>query len=443
MAIPADPSQRSLMTAQSPPVMPGFSEYGRLTDSTGIDLLMEDLGRAFTSDPDMRMLGGGNPAAIPAVQRLWRGRMEELMREGDRFERMLVNYDPPGGNPAFLSAVAQLLADEFGWPLTADHIAVTPGGQTGFFHLLNLFGGTPRTGGPARRIMLPIVPEYIGYAAQGLEPSFFTATRPEIEDSPDEHRFRYLIPFDRLQWDRPIGAVCLSRPTNPTGNVVSDSDLARLVELTRERGVPLLVDNAYGLPFPGAVFTDAKPLWDEHVILVLSLSKLGLPGTRTGIVVARPEIASAMRRITSVSALANNNIGQAMVLPMVESGEILKLARETVGPYYKDASQRAQQWLDEAMRENGVDYRIHYSDGAFFLWLWLPDLRVTTWEFYQRLKERKVLVVPGRFFSFGLDDPWDHPDQCLRISFAQPESVVREGLRIIAEEAAAYAAGGS
>lgn len=418
--------------------VPVFSSYGRLTEPTGIDLLMEDLGRAFTSDPEMRMLGGGNPAAIPAVQELWRRRMSELLEEGDSFDRMLVQYDPPGGSPAFLKAMADLLKREFGWPLTPEHLAVTPGGQTAFFHLFNLLGGVGRDGGAVRRVLLPIVPEYIGYAAQGLHPSFFAAVPPVIEDSPDSNRFRYRIPFDDLPWSEPIGAVCLSRPTNPTGNVVSDSDLGHLIDLTRERGVPLLVDNAYGLPFPGAVFTEARPLWDEHVILVLSLSKLGLPGTRTGIVVARPEIAAAMRRITSVSALANNNVGQTMVLPMIRSGEILDLARNTIGPFYREASARAQGWLDEAMRAAGVDYRVHHGDGAFFLWLWLRDLGISTWEFYQRLKERKVLVVPGRFFSFGLDEPWDHPDQCLRISFSQPERVVREGLQIIAEEAARY-----
>ena len=55
-------------------------------------------------------------------------------------------------------------------------------------------------------------------------------------------------------------------------------------------GIPLIIDGAYGLPFPNILFSEARPHWNENTILVLSLSKLGLPGVRTGIVVAREEI---------------------------------------------------------------------------------------------------------------------------------------------------------
>ena len=50
-----------------------FSLTGRkLTARSGILELMDDLGRAMTEQPDMLMLGGGNPAAVPAVQSIWR-----------------------------------------------------------------------------------------------------------------------------------------------------------------------------------------------------------------------------------------------------------------------------------------------------------------------------------------------------------------------------------
>ena len=39
------------------------------------------------------------------------------------------------------------------------------------------------------------------------------------------------------------------------------------------------------------------PAWDENMILTMSLSKIGLPGTRTGIVIARPEIIRAVVRM--------------------------------------------------------------------------------------------------------------------------------------------------
>ena len=69
-----------------------------------------------------------------------------------------------------------------------------------------------------------------------------------------------------------------------------------------------------------------------------------------------------------------------------------------------------------------------------FLWLWFEGLPITTRELYNRLKARGVLVVPGEFFFFGLDEPWRHRDECIRINYAHAPDDVRRGIRIIAEE---------
>jgi len=52
---------------------------------------------------------------VPGLQALVRERMRELLADGDAFERMLANYDPPQGNPRFVRALADLLRREFGW----------------------------------------------------------------------------------------------------------------------------------------------------------------------------------------------------------------------------------------------------------------------------------------------------------------------------------------
>ncbi len=45
------------------------------------------------------------------------------------------------------------------------------------------------------------------------------------------------------------GMICVSRPTNPTGNVITDEELIKLDALANQHGVPLVIDNAYGVPF--------------------------------------------------------------------------------------------------------------------------------------------------------------------------------------------------
>ncbi len=410
-----------------------FSKFGqKLGGPCGIQELMDDLGNALTTEPGMRMLGGGNPAHIPEVQAIWRSRMQALLDDGAAFDRVLANYDPPRGNPAFLDALAECLNTTCGWNLTARNLAVTPGGQAAWFMLFNLLAGE-QTDGHHKKILLPLVPEYIGYENQGLDEGFFASCHPGIERLPG-NEFKYHVDFDAVEstLDDSIAGLCVSRPTNPSGNVLTDAEVARLATLAGARGIPLLLDNAYGLPFPGAIYTEAKPVWNENIILTLSLSKLGLPGTRTGIVIARPEIAQAVQAMTSVIGLANTNIGQALVLPLLKTGEIIRISREIVRPFYEERARKALGWVRDAF--TGIEWAAHRPEGAFFLWMHFAGLPIPTRELYQRLKRRKVLIVPGEYFFFGADRDWPHARECIRMTFSQPESIVKEGIEIIADE---------
>jgi valine--pyruvate aminotransferase len=418
-----------------------FSLLGqKLTGHSGILELMDDLGRAITIDPHMRMLGGGNPAVVPEMQSLVRRRMEELLAEGDDFDRMLANYEPPRGNPRFVRALAELLQREFGWDVGPQNIAVTCGGQSAYFYLFSLLGGRFEKG-RRRRILLPLAPEYIGYADQGLESDLFVSCRPRIEwpEGQESREFKYRIDFAAVEEvlnREDIGAIAVSRPTNPTGNVLSDKEVSRLSGLAESHGVPLILDNAYGAPFPNVMFVPARPHWAPHVILTLSLSKLGLPGTRTGIVIAPEQIASAISSLTAVVGLSNGTLGQQLVLPWVEDGSILELGTRILRPFYEAKSRTVMKWVHEVFSEAGVEWAIHVSEGAFFHWLWLPHLSISTRELYQRLKSREVLTVPGEYFFYGLAEDWPHQHECLRINFSGPAQIVREGLQIIADEAA-------
>lgn len=395
---------------------------------------MDDLGHALASGgPNLKMLGGGQPARIPEVDRVWRRRMEELLHESGGLGRALTTYDPPRGNPKFLAAVAGLFRKTFGWDIGPENVAVTSGGQTAFFFLFNLLAGK-MPDGSQRRILLPLVPEYIGYANQGVHGGLFHAIPPRIETH-GEHDFKYRVDFDNLRVTPDIAAICASRPTNPTGNVLTDDEVARLAALAREHNIPFILDNAYGLPFPGILFEEATPYWDDHMILTLSLSKIGLPGTRTGIVLGPPEIIRALGSMSAIAGLSNPSIGQQIVTPLMESGEILEISRDVVKPYYQQKARLAREEAVKAFGDAATgDWRIHVTEGALFLWLWFPGLPITAAELYQRLKDRGVLVIPGHYFFFGLPESpdWRHRHECIRVSYAMGEQTVRDGLREIA-----------
>ncbi len=408
-----------------------FSRFGkRLTAKTGILELMEDLGNAAAEDKRYYMLGGGNPALIPEVCELWRRRMQEILENGDQFEKMIGRYDTSQGNQPFLEALAGLFSQEYGWNITPKNIAVTNGSQTAFFCLINMFAGT-YPDGSKRKILFPITPEYIGYADQSIEDGSLVSCIPLIEQI-DTRTFKYHIDFSQLPETNDIAAVCVSRPTNPTGNVLTREELERLSRYADSRGIPLIIDNAYGLPFPGIIFDEVEPFWNENVILGMSLSKIGLPSVRNGIIIASEQIIEALSASNAVLSLATGSIGQVILEPLVASGEILSLSREVITPFYRSRVEQAIEWVAGAL--DGVcDYSIHKAEGALFLWIWFKDLPVTTAELYGKLKERDVLVIPGTHFFFGLAEEWNHRDECIRINYSQNEDEVREGIRRIGE----------
>lgn len=408
-----------------------FSRFGELfTRPTGALELMDDLGHAMSGERDVAMLGGGNPGKIPAVQAVFRRRVAEVAANAAEFERMFGNYAHPQGEHQFRRALAALLQREYGWSVTADNVALTGGSQMSFFMLFNLFAGE-QSDGSRRRVMLPVAPEYVGYADVGLCEGMLVARKPSIELLPDR-LFKYHLDLGALEIDEAIAAVCVSRPTNPTGNVLTDTEMQVLDERCATAAVPLIVDNAYGAPFPGILFTDIEPGWNENVVFCMSLSKLGLPAVRTGIVVAAEPVIDALTRMTAVMSLAVGSVGPVLAYPLVASGEILRLSREQIRPFYE---QKAWHAIDLLRRRlDGLPFRIHKPEGAIFLWLWLEGLPITSAQLYARLKGKDVYVLSGHHFFAGLDVDWRHRGECVRISYAQDAAIVERGIDVLADE---------
>ncbi len=409
-----------------------FSKFGqKFTAQTGILQLMADLGEALNSEQPMLMLGGGAPAQIPQVQQTLRQRMYDILRDESRFDRIIGAYGPPEGDLDFRKALAEMLRKQYGWALGPENVALTNGSQTAFFYLFNMFGGETADGG-FRRILLPLTPEYIGYADAGIAEDLFISARPAIEYI-DDVLYKYHVDFNQLRVGDDVGAICVSRPTNPTGNVLTDEEVSHLAQIAHERDIPFIIDGAYGTPFPSIIFTEAEPIWDDHIVLLLSLSKLGLPGARTGIVIANETIIKAITSMNAIASLAPGNIGAGIALDMAREGEIISLGRDVVRPFYLRKARQALAWFAESMGD--TPYRIHNPEGAFFLWVWFPGLPTGSAELYKRLKARGVVIVPGHYFYPGLKDDWTHRHECIRVSYAQEDGIVEAGIRIIAEEA--------
>jgi len=405
-----------------------FSEFGEhFNDYSGITHLMDDLSEGL-AQPGMVMLGGGNPASIPEVKAELTRVIGKLQESGALVES-LSNYDAPQGRAGFLDALAGYFRERHGWPISSRNIALTHGSQSSFFILFNSFAGN--SGTRRKRVLIPLVPEYIGYCDVGIETGLIASQEARIRHL-DDGFFKYQVDFEHLQADESVGLICVSRPTNPSGNVLTDDECRQLDRIARGHNVPLLIDNAYGTPFPNIIFSEVNPFWNDNCIVCMSLSKLGLPGARTGIVVANEELIRYFSNMTAITSLAPAGLGAEIVRQLIADDALQALCDEIIRPFYQRRSELAVRLLRQAIDDPRL--HIHKPEGSMFLWLWFEGLGITTTELYQRLKRNGLLVVPGKYFFPGQQGVSEHADSCVRMNYAQSEAELEKGIGILASE---------
>lgn len=411
--------------------MPSFplSPFGeRLSAPAGIVSLMDDLGEALNVNPDILFLGGGNPARIPEVEQAFAQALQGISANPEQLHKMLGVYQSPRGHEGFIERLVPFLNERCGWSITSKNIALANGSQSAFFILLNMLAVPATANTPAQKIHLPMAPEYLGYSGQTVAPDMFCAHKPLIE-LVEGNQFRYRVDLATLANTQNVAAYCVSMPTNPTGNVLARSEVEALQALAAKQQVPLILDCAYGAPLPGIVYQEVALPWSDNSVYMFSLSKLGLPGARTGIIVGPEELVEQFVNANTVASLANGNTGPALAEALMAQGQLETLIQHTVTPFYLAKRNHMLGALEQALA--GLPCRVHCADGAFFVWLWLQDLPISAHALYLQMKAEGVLIMPGEPFFFGLDAPWDHAEQCIRLSYCQSDEVIVKAVTIL------------
>ncbi len=417
-----------------------LSRFGqKIAGDAAIVDLMEDLGDALNVNPDLLFLGGGNPAQVPEFESLVADHLSAIARDPERLHKLIGVYQSPQGSEIFIDRLVDYINDQLGWSISAKNIAITNGSQSAFFILINLLTGktnqSSEGGEQPRTLVFPMMPEYLGYSDQSTEAGVFRSYPPRIVNTGNK-RFKYHVDFEALELSDSDAALCVSRPTNPTGNVLSLDELDKLSAMAQEQGIPLIIDCAYGDPFPGIVYDSAPLPYYDNNIYVLSCSKLGLPGARTGIVIGPEEIVEQVVKANTVISLANGNLGPVLMTSLLESNALPAMCRNTLLPFYRTRRDYALSSIKKHF--SGIDYKIHEPEGAFFLWLWFPSLPITSTQLYERMKGKGVLIMDGTHFFFGLSSDgspeWDHAQQCVRLTYCQSEEVIDSAMQLIAKE---------
>jgi len=414
---------------------PVLSQLGvEMSRLSGVRAIMKDIIETLRAGGDRAFinLSAGNPVILPEVEQLWRDCTADLLASSD-YGDVVCRYGASQGYQPLIDAVVKDFNQRYELSLTERNILITPGSQSLYFYAANAFGGYA-TSGELRQIVLPLSPDYTGYGGVTLTPEALVAYKPELEIDPSAHRFKYRPDFTQLQITENTGCVIFSRPCNPTGNVLSDDEVSKITTLAAVHEVPVLIDSAYAPPFPALNFTEMTPQFGGNVLHCMSLSKAGLPGERIGIAIGDESLVHVLECFQTNMCIHSPRYGQAIAARAIASGRLAEISETVIRPFYQAKIAIVEATLDRAMPQE-LPWFLHRGEGAIFAWLWLQDLPITDWEFYQKLKDVGVIVVPGGTFFPGLREEWTHKHQCLRISLTGSDRDLETAMQRLADVA--------
>ncbi|HEY9295427.1 MAG TPA: aminotransferase class I/II-fold pyridoxal phosphate-dependent enzyme, partial [Phormidium sp.] len=157
-----------------------------------------------------------------------------------------------------------------------------------------------------------------------------------------------------------------------------------------------------------------------------------LPGERIGIAIGDERMIQVLECFQTNMCIHSSRYGQAIAARAIESGTLADIATNVIRPYYQKKFDVVENTLDSSMPKD-LPWFLHRGEGAIFAWLWLEDLPITDWEFYQQLKQVGVIVVPGSSFFPGLREEWAHKQQCIRISLTATDPEIETGMQHLAK----------
>ena len=326
-------------------------------------------------------------------------------------DRGFTKYTNASGIKALREAIAARYNKRYGTSLALEHVITGCGGKQ---ELFNLALALVHAGD---EVIIP-APYWVSFPDQVA----FAGGRPVFAQQRAEDHFRpTLASIEAVASERTRGVI-LNSPCNPTGAVIRESELSRIIEWCASRDAFLIFDETYELfVYDGNEHASAArwiEQYPETVILVNSMSKtFAMTGWRLGYAVAHPEIISALGKIQSHSTSNPSTISQHAALEALNGGN-------EDAQRMHDAYSERRAWLVPALNDiTGICCAD--PDGAFYVF---PDIRaffgkagITDSQSFASylLDEARVAVVPGG--AFGADD-------FVRISYATSMERIREGV---------------
>ncbi|WP_019571387.1 aminotransferase class I/II-fold pyridoxal phosphate-dependent enzyme [Thioalkalivibrio sp. ALMg3] len=321
------------------------------------------------------------------------------LAEGD------TRYTPAHGTQALREALSADYRRRHGAEVDPERIVITAGASAAI--LLALAAGV----NPGEEVLLPDP----GYACNRQ----FVAARgatPVGLPVQAEHAFQPTAESIAAAWSAHTRAVLLGSPANPTGTCLSRDRLAAIVEVVRERGGLVIMDEIYAQ----IVFDTPEPsaaAGFPDVVVINSFSKyFAMTGWRLGWMVVPETWVNPVRRLAQNLFVAPASMAQTAALAAF-APETEALLQSRVREL-----KRRRDVLLEALPGLGLEVQAR-PEGAFYIYAdctaHAPDSEVLC---------ARILDTVGVALTPGTDFSPSRGRDYLRIAYTQSEARLREAV---------------
>jgi aspartate aminotransferase len=315
----------------------------------------------------------------------------------ESFKMKLYHYtDTPG-----IAKLRDAIAMREGGGISKDQVMVTPGGRFAVFSAITSL----LKAGQEVIIIEPAWPAY-------KECSDFVGARSKVLTTTLENKWVPDIKRLEEMINSTTKMIVLNYPNNPTGKVLDEKTMKKIVLIAKDHGLYLLSDEVYADYVFGQFNSVHKHQYAKSIIVGSFSKRYAMTGFRVGYSIANKDIISKMAKVqaVAVTSVAEPMQQAALAALDVDPSENINLMKGRLDFVCNKLKRMSLTFVE--------------PDGAMYVYPHLPkgeeDIPIV-----ERLLEKGIAIAPGSGFG-------DSYRRFVRISACQPEKTLERGLDIIA-----------
>lgn len=371
---------------------------------------------SLASAPDIISFSGGMPGnelfPLDSIDKIYNSLTEKE-------KQIAMQYGPTNGLPCLLESLSEYLENK-GLPVGENRLMITTGSLQAINILAKAFID------PGDNVLVEN-PSFIGALSAFRSYGANLISVPLKGDGVDIERLKNILdntlPKPKFFYYSP-------NFHNPAGIIYSNDVKQQMIELFKDRNIPLIEDDVYSdLYFSEDDLSEMKTVKymnpeGVEVCYTSSFSKILGPGLRLGWMLVPEHIYEKCELIKQSIDACSPSLSQVIADKFLREGYIHEYVEEVRLEYKKRG---------EAMIEMLLNYLPKYvtfekPKGGFYIWLHLPE-DIDSTLILKKAIEKGVVFVTGKTF-----DPHGIKNNNMRVSFCNTnEEAIRKGIPIIAD----------